>query len=391
MQFSKRMEYFGESIFTKLKNLKEERERCGEAIVDLSIGTPNIPPADHIIEALTKAVQDKKNYVYAISDTEELQAAVAKWYQQRYGVEIIANEEVVSLLGSQEGLAHIALAIADAGDVVLVPNPCYPIFSDGPILAGARLSYMPLRPENDYVIDFTEIDEETAKVAKLMIVSYPNNPTTAVAPDSFYEELIAFAKKYDIIVLHDNAYSELIFTDDHAGKSFLSYPGAKDVGVEFNSLSKTYGLAGGRIGFCIGNKDVVAMMIKLKSNMDYGMFKPLQKAAIAAITGDQQCVTTTREAYRARRDCFISEFAKLGWDIDPCPATMFVWSKIPKGFANSNEFVEAMLSKAGVVMTPGSAFGSLGEGYVRIALVQEEDKIKEAARQVRESGILQTL
>ena len=382
------MEYFGESIFTRLKNLKEEKEARGDSVVDLSIGTPNIPPANHIIEALTEAVQDKNNYIYAISDLEELQQAVATWYQRRYGVEINPSEEVVSLLGSQEGLAHISLTVADVGDVILVPNPCYPIFADGPILAGAKLEFMPLRKENNYVIDFDEIDEEVAKAAKLMIVSYPNNPTTATAPDSFYEELIAFAKKYNIIVLHDNAYSELIFEEGNSGRSFLSYPGAKDVGVEFNSLSKTYGLAGGRIGFCIGNKEIVAMLTKLKSNMDYGMFIPLQKAAIAAITGDQQCVKETREAYRRRRDCFITEFGKLGWKIEPCPATMFVWAKIPEGFATSEEFVEAMITKAGVVMTPGSAFGGLGEGYVRIALVQEEDEIKRAARQVEASGIL---
>ena len=388
MQFSKRMEYFGESIFTRLKNLKEEKEARGDSVVDLSIGTPNIPPAAHIIAALTEAVQDKNNYIYAISDLEELQQAVATWYQRRYGVEINPSEEVVSLLGSQEGLAHISLTVADVGDVILVPNPCYPIFADGPILAGAKLEFMPLRKENNYVIDFDEIDEEVAKAAKLMIVSYPNNPTTATAPDSFYEELIAFAKKYNIIVLHDNAYSELIFEEGNSGRSFLSYPGAKDVGVEFNSLSKTYGLAGGRIGFCIGNKEIVAMLTKLKSNMDYGMFIPLQKAAIAAITGDQQCVKETREAYRRRRDCFITEFGKLGWEIASCPATMFVWAKIPEGFATSEEFVEAMITKAGVVMTPGSAFGELGAGYVRIALVQDEDEIKRAARQVEESGLL---
>ena len=382
------MEYFGESIFTRLKNLKEEKEARGDSVVDLSIGTPNIPPADHIIEALSAAVKDKSNYIYAISDLEELQRAVATWYQRRYEVAINPSEEVVSLLGSQEGLAHIALTVADVGDVVLVPNPCYPIFADGPVLAGAKLEFMPLRKENNYVIDFDEIDEEVAKAAKLMVVSYPNNPTTATAPDSFYEELIAFAKKYNIIVLHDNAYSELIFEEGNTGRSFLSYPGAKDVGVEFNSLSKTYGLAGGRIGFCIGNKEIVAMLTKLKSNMDYGMFIPLQKAAIAAIAGDQQCVKETREAYRQRRDCFITEFGKLGWEIKPCPATMFVWAKIPKGFATSEEFVEAMITKAGVVMTPGSAFGDLGEGYVRIALVQEEDEIKRAARQVEESGLL---
>jgi len=388
MQFSKRMDYFGESIFAELKNLKEEKMAKGDEVVDLSIGTPNIPPAKHIIEALTKAVKDESNYVYAISDLEELQQAVAIWYKRRYGVEINPNEEVVSLLGSQEGLAHIPLTVADVGDVVLVPNPCYPIFADGPVLAGAKLEFMPLRKENNYVIDLDEIDEDIARAAKLMIVSYPNNPTTATAPDCFYEELIAFAKKYDIIVLHDNAYSELIFAEDNKGRSFLSYPGAKDVGVEFNSLSKTYGLAGGRIGFCIGNKEIVEMLKKLKSNMDYGMFVPLQKAAIAAITGDQQCVKETREAYRKRRDCFVTEFGKLGWEIASCPATMFVWAKIPEGFASSQEFVEEMITKAGVVMTPGSAFGELGEGYVRIALVQEEEEIKKAAQMVEASHIL---
>ena len=387
VQFSKRMEYFGESIFARLKNLKTEKESSGATVVDLSIGTPNIPPADHIIKALADAVCDKNNYIYAVSDLTELHQAVALWYQRRYEVELEPSEEVVSLLGSQEGLAHIALAIVDEGDVVLVPNPCYPIFADGPVLAGAKLEFMPLRKENDYVIDLKKIDEEVAKKAKLMIVSYPNNPTTATAPDSFYEELIAFAKKYNIIVLHDNAYSELIFEKDNKGKSFLSYPGAREVGVEFNSLSKTYGLAGGRIGFCIGNKEVVAMLTKLKSNIDYGMFIPLQKAAIAAITGDQQCVKDTREAYRRRRDCFITEFGKLGWIIEPCPATMFVWTKIPDGFVSSQEFVEKMITQAGVVMTPGSAFGELGEGYVRIALVQEESEIKKAAQQARQSGL----
>jgi Aspartate/tyrosine/aromatic aminotransferase len=388
MQFSERMEYFGESIFTRLRNLRQERESKGEVVIDLSIGTPNIPPADHIIAALVEAIQDKDNYIYAIADLPQLHDAVAMWYQKRYNVTIKAEEEVVSLLGSQEGLAHIAMTIVDPGDVVLVPNPCYPIFADGPVLAGAKLAYMPLRKENDYIIDFAEIDEDIADAAKLMIVSYPNNPTTAVAPDSFYEELIAFAKKYDIIVIHDNAYSELIFTADNEGKSFLSYQGAKEVGVEFNSLSKTYGLAGGRIGFCIGNSEIVAMLTKLKSNMDYGMFIPLQKAAIAAITGNQECVKATREAYRRRRDCFVTEFAKLGWKIEGCKATMFIWAKIPDNFATSADFVEAMITKAGVVITPGSAFGALGEGYVRVALVQDEEIIRAAARQVGCSGIL---
>lgn len=389
MQFSKRMEQFGESIFTSLLERKREKESQGEKVIDLSIGTPNIPPAPHIVSALIEAAADQKNYVYAIKDTDELHQAAAVWYQQRYQVAIDPDTEVVSLLGSQEGLAHISLAVADPGDTVLVPDPCYPVFADGPLLAGAKLHYMPLRPENNYLIDFDEIPEQTARAARLMIVSYPNNPTAAVAPDCFYQDLIAFAKKYNIIVLHDNAYSELIFDGVKQGRSFLSYPGAKDVGVEFNSLSKTYGLAGARIGFCFGNHQVVQQLSMLKSNMDYGMFLPIQKAAVAAITGDQSCVVQTRAAYKRRRDCLCECFSAIGWEIAPSPATMFVWAKIPKGFDSSMQFVEAMLEQAGVVTTPGSAFGPSGEGYVRIALVQEETEIREAAEKVKRSGLLE--
>jgi len=371
--------------------MKKEKEARGDSVIDLSIGTPNIPPAEHIIEALLDAAKVGSNYVYAIQDIAELHKAVAAWYQSRYEAEIDPNTEVLSLLGSQEGLAHICLSIADPGDVVLVPDPCYPIFADGPVLAGAKLHYMPLRRENDYLIDFDEIPIETAKAAKLMIVSYPNNPTTATAPPKFYEELITFAKQYDIIVLHDNAYSELVFEGDQKGGSFLAYPGAKEVGVEFNSLSKTYGLAGARIGFCVGNHQIVENLARLKSNMDYGMFLPLQKAAIAAITGDQSCVKTTREAYRRRRDCLIREFAAIGWEIEPCPATMFIWAKIPAGFSSSEVFVRELLMQAGVMVTPGSAFGPSGEGYVRIALVQEEMEIQEAAQRITECGVIDVL
>lgn len=387
MQFANRMDYFKESVFTALLNMKKQKEERGDSVIDLSIGTPNIPPAEHIIETLLEAAKDGSNYIYAIQDMENLHKAVAVWYQNRYGVEIDPDTEVLSLLGSQEGLAHVCLSITDPGDIVLVPDPCYPIFADGPVLAGAKLHYMPLRRENDYLIDFNEIPIETAKEAKLMIVSYPNNPTTATAPPAFYEELIAFAKKHDIIVLHDNAYSELVFEGGEEGGSFLAYPGSKDVGVEFNSLSKTYGLAGARIGFCIGNHQVVENLAHLKSNMDYGMFLPLQKAAIAAITGDQSCVKATREAYRRRRDCLIREFAAIGWEIEPCPATMFVWAKIPEGFSSSEVFVRELLMQAGVIVTPGSAFGPSGEGYVRIALVQDETAIKEAAQHIRESRL----
>lgn len=387
MEFAKRMDCFGEGIFSKLAEMKRKKLEAGETVIDLSIGAPNIPPAKHIMDALCEAAADPGNYVYAISDTTELLEAVAGWYERRYGVSLDPEKEICSLLGSQEGLAHIALSIADEGDVVLVPDPCYPVFGDGPKIAGAELFYMPQKKEYNYVIQLDQIPEETARRAKLMVVSYPNNPTTAMAPDSFYEELIAFAKKYDIIVLHDNAYSDLVFDGKSCG-SFLRFPGAKEVGVEFNSLSKTYGLAGARIGFCLGNEQVVSKLKCLKSNMDYGMFLPIQAAAVAAITGDQSCVEVTRKAYERRRDRLCDGFSSIGWKMERPEATMFVWAAIPRSYTSSEEFVMELMEKAGVLVTPGSAFGPSGEGYVRLALVQDEEALDQAVRAVKESGIL---
>ncbi len=387
MRFARRMNHFGEGIFSKLLELKRQKEEKGEPVIDLSVGAPNIPPAGHITQALCEAAADPNNYIYAIHDQKELLEAVALWYQRRYGVTLNPSSEICSLLGSQEGLAHIALSIIDEGDIVLVPDPCYPVFADGPLLAGASLFYMPQRKEKDYLIDFSEIPEEIAVKARFMIVSYPNNPTTVMAPDSFYKNLIEFAKKYDIVVLHDNAYSELVFDQRQCG-SFLSFPGAKEVGVEFNSLSKTYGLAGARIGFCLGNREIVEKIKTLKSNMDYGMFLPVQKAAIAAITGDQSCVESTRKAYERRRDALCEHMTQIGWNMEKPQATMFVWAKIPDKFKDSETFSRELLEKAGVLVTPGSAFGPSGEGFVRLALVREEEILIQAAGQVDKSGIL---
>lgn len=388
MKFSKRMDLFKESIFIKLNQMKIEKLENGDKVIDLSIGTPNVPPADHIMETLCKAVADKENYVYAIKDQSNLKNAVSNWYLDRYQVNINPDTQICSLHGSQEGFSNLAMTIVDAGDIVLVPDPCYPAFADGPLLAGAELYFMPLKKENNYLIQFEDIPKEVAQKAKLMIVSYPNNPTTAMAPDEFYMELIAFAKKYDIIVLHDNAYSELVF-DDKKGKSFLSYPGALDIGVEFNSLSKTYALAGARVGFCIGNEVIVSNLKKLKSNFDYGMFLPLQEAAITAISGDQTCVKTTRLSYERRRNVLCDGFSSIGWKMEKPEATMFVWAAIPEGFKNSEEFAIELLNKAGVLVTPGSAFGTYGEGFVRIALVQDEDVIEQAVKQVKDSKVLE--
>jgi LL-diaminopimelate aminotransferase len=387
MHFSERMNRFGEGIFSKLLDLKKEKEEKGEEVIDLSVGTPNIPPANHIRQALCEAAAKPENYTYAIQDKKELLEAVAIWYNRRYKVTLDPNFEICSLLGSQEGLAHIAFSMIDEGDLVLVPDPCYPIFANGPLLAGASLFYMPQRKENQYVIDFSDIPEDVAKKAKFMLVSYPNNPTTAMAPESFYEELIAFAKKYEIMVIHDNAYSELVFDGKNCG-SFLQFKGAKEVGVEFNSLSKTYGMAGARIGVCVGNKEIVEKLKTLKSNLDYGMFLPIQEAAIAAITGDQSCVYDTRSAYELRRDVLCNSFNKIGWKMKPPEATMFVWAEIPDGFSDSMAFAMELMEKTGVLVTPGSAFGKLGEGYARLALVQEEEKLYRAAELIEKSGIL---
>lgn len=384
MKSAERMKYFRPSVFSRLDEEKRRLQEKGEKIIDFSIGSPDIAPAPHIMEALLKAAEDPANYRYAIHDLPRLQQAITDWYRRRYGVELDPCSEVITLQGSQEALANIALTLCDPGDIVLVPDPYYPIFAQGPKLAGADVRFMPMKEENDFLIRFDEIDEEVAKKAVLMIVSYPNNPTGAVADDRFYTELIAFAKRWDIAVLHDNAYSELVF-DGKRGKSFLSYPGAKDVGVELNSFSKTYGMAGARLGVCVGNRELIAGYQRLKSNMDYGIFLPVQRAGIAALEADQNCVETTRKAYEHRRDLLVRRFGEAGWTIRPSVATMFVWARIPDAFADSEQFALSLLAECGIVVTPGTEFGAEGRRHVRIALVISDEQIEEAAQRLARS------
>ena len=381
MKSAERMKYFRPSVFSRLDEEKRRLQEKGEKIIDFSIGSPDIAPAPHIMEALLKAAEDPANYRYAIHDLPRLQQAITDWYRRRYDVELDPCSEVITLQGSQEALANIALTLCDPGDIVLVPDPYYPIFAQGPKLAGADVRFMPMKEENDFLIRFDEISEEVAKKAVLMIVSYPNNPTGAVADDRFYTELIAFAKRWDIAVLHDNAYSELVF-DGKRGKSFLSYPGAKDVGVELNSFSKTYGMAGARLGVCVGNRELIAGYHRLKSNMDYGIFLPVQQAGIAALEADQNCVETTRKAYEHRRDLLVRRFGEAGWVIRPSAATMFVWARIPDAFADSEQFALSLLAECGIVVTPGTEFGAEGRRHVRIALVISDEQIEEAAQRI---------
>ena len=382
MKFAKRMSNFGEGVFARLAVMKREKISSGAEVIDLSIGAPNLPPPAHVMQVLAQEALKPSNYVYAITDTRELLQEASDWYQRRYGVEIDPATEICSLWGSQEGLSHIALTLIDDGDLTLGPDPCYPIFADGAKLAGSEIFYMPQLREHEYIIQLEKIPADVAARAKFMIVSYPNNPTTAVAPADFYERLIHFAKRNEIVVLHDNAYSELIF-DGTRGFSFLSFDGAKDVGVEFNSLSKTYGFAGARVGFCLGNREVVSRLKLLKSNIDYGLFLPIQKAAIAALRSPQEVIDKTREAYIERRDALIDGLNAAGWQIDKPRATMFVWAPVPKNFGTSEEFVKTLLEKSNVLVTPGNAFGPSGEGFVRMALVQTADTMKKVAALVR--------
>lgn len=386
MHYSKKMEQLTSAIFTELNHKKNQLIKEGRDIVDFSIGTPDIPPAPHITKKLLEECSKIENYVYAISDSEELTASVIRWYNRRYGVKL-EKEEVVSLLGSQSGFAELSLSLIDNGDVVLTQDPGYPIFTVGPLLAGAEIVRMPLLKENNYLIDFDAIDEKTAKKAKLMVVSYPNNPTTATAPREFYIKLVDFAKKYDIIVLHDNAYSELVF-DGSEGISFLSIPGAKEVGVEFNSLSKTYSIPGCRIAFAVGNADIIKQLRILKSHVDYGMFLPFQKAASTALDGEQDYVQVVKNTYRKRGQLLVEGLNKIGWHIDKPKGSMFVWAAIPPKYKSSLAFTFELMEKTGVIVVPGSSFGNQGEGFVRFALVQKEDQIEKAIENIKNSGIL---
>ena len=323
-----------------------------------------------------EASKDALNYRYSLGDTKELKGAVQRWYDRRYGV-ALNEDEILSVAGTQEGFAHVALTVCNPGDLVLVPNPGYPVFEVGPYLNDAVIGYYELDKNNHYMPMLDRIDEETAKKAKMIIVSYPLNPACTCADKKFYEELIEFAKKYNILVVHDNAYSEIEY-DGRTGFSFLSIPGAKEVGIEFNSLSKTYNLTGIRISFALGNKEVIKKFKTIRSQFDYGTSYIVQKAAVAALDGPQEGVKKQCLEYQKRRDALCGGLNDIGWKVPYSEGTMFVWAPVPSGFKNSDDFCMQMLENTGVLCTPGSAFGSRGEGHVRFALVLDTDTIKKA-------------
>lgn len=386
MTFSRRSQAIEEGIFVVLNEKKEQLLKAGRTVYNFSIGTPDFKIPGHIMEAMQEACKDPENYKYAIVDRPAMLEAVQAFYKRRFGVEV-NTAQIMSMYGSQEGMAHIAVALCDPGDIVLVPNPGYPVFGIGPELMGAKMVAYPLYKENHFLPDFEDIPEETAKAAKYMIISYPANPVTSVADDSFYEKAVAFAKKYNVILLHDNAYADLVY-GGREGRSFLEYPGAMEVGVEFYSMSKSYNMTGMRISFAIGNQEVVDAFRKVRSQIDYGIFLPIQHAVVAALNGPQDNVKEQAEQYEARSRALTRGLTRIGWDVPDGDATMFVWAPIPKNYTSSEAFALELVEKTGVIVVPGTAFGDLGEGYVRFALVYPVETIEGAVQAIAESGML---
>lgn len=387
MEFSKRMSLFGDEIFAALNEKKVALESQGKTIYNLSVGTPDFAPAPHIRQALLDAAADPENWKYSLRDLPEMLEAVCSYYKRRFGVEI-TPEQVASCNGSQEGCGHIGMALCDEGDTVLLPNPCYPVFIAGAKLAGAEPWYYPLVKEHDFLPYVAGIPEEVARRAKYMIVSLPANPVGSVGTPALYEELVAFAKKYDILLIHDNAYSDIIF-DGAEGHSLFNTPGAMDVGVEFFSLSKSFDVTGARISFLVGRPDVVAAFRRLRGQIDFGMFLPIQKAAVAALTGPLDMVRDQCGVYQQRRDALCGGLRAIGWDVPDSHGSMFVWAPIPAKYASSMDFCMDLVEKSGVLCTPGSSFGPAGEGYVRFALTMPAERIARAVAAIADSGILQ--
>lgn len=386
MQASQRLDRFGAEVFASLNNKLLALKAQGKAIYNMSVGTPDFKPYDHVVEALTQAAQDPEMWKYALRDLPELKQSVCDYYERRFGVSGITPSMVQSCNGTQEGVGHLGLALLDPGDTILVPDPCYPVFEAGAKIADAKLEYYPLVAEHNYLPYVAGIDPEVADRAKYMIVSLPANPVGSVGTPEIYEEIIAFAREHDLLIVHDNAYSDIVF-DGEPGGSFLQYPGALEVGVEFFSLSKSFNVTGARIGFLVGREDVVSAFAKLRGQIDFGMFFPIQKAAIACLNGPRDEVEAQRLKYQERRDVLCDGLEGLGWERPNAHGSMFVWAKLPGGRTDSMAFCEELMEKAGVVVTPGASFGPSGEGHVRMALVLPPDQIALAVEAIREAGL----
>ena len=387
LKFADRMKDFEEGIFQVLNEKKNERLAQGKKVYNLSVGTPDFKPAEHIVDAVVKAAQKPENYKYSLADLPELTQSVVNRFRKRYGVEL-KPDEIMSVYGSQEGITHIGMTLCNPGDGVLVPNPGYPIFAIGPSLAGARLVPYDLTEENGYLPDLDAMDSEFLKGIKFMVVSYPLNPVCKTAPKSFYQKLVPWAREKNIVIIHDNAYSDIIY-DNREGISILSIPGAKDICVEFYSLSKSYNYTGARMSFLVGNKEIVAHFKKLRSQIDYGIFYPVQYGAIAALNGPDDMIREQCAQYQKRRDALCGGLRSIGWNIQDSEGTMFAWGAIPEKYGEDDvAFVMELMEKSGVLCTPGSSFGTLGKGHVRFALTLPVEVIEEAVEAVKNAGVI---
>ena len=387
MKFSSRLDRFGDEVFATLNNRRVALEAEGRIIYNLSVGTPDFEPYPHVVDAVAQAIQDPQMWKYSLRDLPELKQAVCDYYVRRFGVKGITPDMVCSVNGTQEGVGVFGLAMLDEGDTVLVPDPCYPVFEAGVKIAGGELAYYPLNAEHDFLPYVEGIDPAVADRAKYMIVSLPANPVGSVGTPELYAQIIEFAREHDLLIVHDNAYSDITF-DGPRGGSFLQYPGALEVGAEFFSLSKSFNVTGARIGFLVGRSDVVAAFSKLRSQIDFGMYLPLQKAAIAALTGPLDEVEHQRLMYQERRDALCDGLENLGWERPNAHGSMFVWAKLPAGRTDSMAFCEELMEQAGVIVTPGASFGPHGEGYVRMALVLPPDGLRAAVAAIASAGIV---
>lgn len=380
IQYAERIRTLPPYLFAAIDQMKREALLKGADLIDLSIGDPDIPTPSHIVDAMKKAVEKKEHHRYpSYEGMLSYRKAVADWYKERFNVKLDPEEEVISLIGSKEGIGHIPLAFVNPGDIVLVPSPGYPVYPVGTKFAGGIPYFMPLKEENGFLPDIDSIPEDVCKKAKLIFINYPNNPTSACAGIDFYKKIIEFANKYNIIVCHDAAYSEIYYEEKPI--SFMQIDGAKEVGVEFHSLSKTYNMTGWRIGFAVGNKDILSGLGKVKTNLDSGVFQAIQEASITALKTEDNVLKHIRDVYRERRDILYEGLKNAGFDLKKPTATFYLWVKVPN--RKSIDFVAKLLKEAEVLCTPGVGFGEHGEGFIRFALTQPKERIKEAVERIR--------
>ncbi|KCZ72979.1 LL-diaminopimelate aminotransferase apoenzyme [Candidatus Methanoperedens nitroreducens] len=371
-------------LFAAIDRARTEAIRKGVDVINLSIGDPDMPTPPHIVEAMKKSIHDPARHRYpSYEGMLSFRTEAARWYKKTMNIDLNPEDEVLTLIGSKEGLAHIPLAFLNPDDISLVPDPAYPVYNIGSILADGKPFRMPLLSENDFLPDLEAIPADVAKEAKLMFLNYPNNPTSATATSGFFEDVVDFANENDILVVHDNAYSEMTY-DGYKAPSFLNVSGAKDVGIEVHSLSKTYNMTGWRIGFAVGNRDMIAGLGKVKTNVDSGAFEAVQEAGIAALSGPQDCVREMNRIYKERRDALLMGLKELGLEVKPPRATFYVWAHVS---GESQDFAKMLLEKAGIVATPGIGFGESGEGYIRFALTQPVGRINEAVDRMRKLDI----